>query len=124
MKINFYNSLTNQQEEFVPLVPGKVSMYSCGPTVYDFAHIGNFRSFLFGDLLRRFFELTGLEVHHVMNITDVGHMVEGEADKMIEAANRLKVNKKDGRVPDGAIEDPNDPYQIADYFMDAFLDDG
>jgi len=59
-----------------------------------------------------------------MNITDVGHMVEGEADKMMEAANRLKVNKKDGRVPDGAIEDPNDPYQIADYFMDAFLDDG
>jgi len=53
-------------------------MYSCGPTVYDFAHIGNFRSFLFGDLLRRFLELAGNEVHHVMNITDVGHMVEGE----------------------------------------------
>ena len=77
MKIQFYNSLTNQQEEFTPLEPGKVSMYSCGPTVYDFAHIGNFRSFLFGDLLRRFFELTGHDVHHVMNITDVGHMVEG-----------------------------------------------
>ena len=124
MKISFYNSLTNQQEEFVPIVPGQVSMYSCGPTVYDFAHIGNFRSFLFGDLLRRFLELTGLEVHHVMNITDVGHMVEGEADKMMEAANRVKVNKKEGRVPDGAIKDPNDPYQIADYFMNAFLEDG
>ncbi len=124
MKINFYNSLTNQHEEFVPLEPGKVRMYSCGPTVYDFAHIGNFRSFLFGDLLRRFLELAGNEVHHVMNITDVGHMVEGESDKMLEAANRVKSNKKDGRVPEGAIQDPSDPYQIAQYFMDAFLEDG
>ena len=123
MKIQFYNSLTNQHEEFTPLEPGKVSMYSCGPTVYDFAHIGNFRSFLFGDLLRRFFELTGHEVHHVMNITDVGHMVEGEADKMMEAANRVKVNKKSGRVPEGAIENPEDPYQIAEFYTQAFLED-
>ena len=123
MKIQFYNSLTNQQEEFTPLEPGKVSMYSCGPTVYDFAHIGNFRSFLFGDLLRRFFELTGHDVHHVMNITDVGHMVEGEADKMMEAANRVKVNKKSGRVPEGAIENPEDPYQIAEFYTQAFLED-
>lgn len=123
MKIRLYNSLTNQEEDFVPLEPGKVSMYSCGPTVYDFAHIGNFRSFLFGDLLRRVLELAGNEVHHVMNITDVGHMVEGEADKMIEAANRVKVNKKSGRVPEGAIKDPNDPYQIARYYTQAFLED-
>jgi cysteinyl-tRNA synthetase len=123
MKIQFYNSLTNRHEEFTPLEPGKVSMYSCGPTVYDFAHIGNFRSFLFGDLLRRFFELTGHDVHHVMNITDVGHMVEGEADKMMEAANRVKVNKKSGRVPEGAIENPEDPYQIADFYTQAFLED-
>ena len=72
MKIQFYNSLTNQLDEFTPLDPPRVSMYSCGPTVYDFAHIGNFRSFLFGDLLRRFLELVGYEVDHVMNITDVG----------------------------------------------------
>lgn len=124
MKIQFYNSLTNKTEEFTPIEPGKVRMYSCGPTVYDFAHIGNFRSFLFGDLLRRTLELHGYDVHHVMNITDVGHMVEGEADKMMEAANRVKANKKDGRVPEGAIKDPNDPYQIADYFMEKFLEDG
>ena len=123
MKIRFYNSLTNQHEPFVPLEEGKVSMYSCGPTVYDFAHIGNFRSFLFGDLLRRFLELAGNKVHHVMNITDVGHMVEGEADKMMEAANRVQVNKKSGRVPEGAIEDPGDPFQIAQYYTDAFLED-
>ncbi len=124
MKIQFYNSLTNQHETFTPIEPGKVKMYSCGPTVYDFAHIGNFRSFLFGDLIRRSLELLGHEVHHVMNITDVGHMVEGEADKMTEAATRVLENKKSGRVPEGAIDNPDDPYQIADYFMKAFLDDG
>jgi len=89
MKINFYNSLTNQQEEFKSIQDGVVKMYSCGPTVYDFAHIGNFRSFLFGDLMRRFLELAGYDVQHVMNITDVGHMVEGEDDKMLAAATRV-----------------------------------
>ncbi len=123
MKTQFYNSLTNQLEEFKSLEPGLVHMYSCGPTVYDFAHIGNFRSFLFGDLLRRTLELLGYQVNHVMNITDVGHMVEGEADKMMEAANRVKENKKSGRVPDGAIDDPSDPYQIAEYYTKAFMED-
>ena len=123
MKIQFYNSLTNHLDEFTPLEPGRVSMYSCGPTVYDFAHIGNFRSFLFGDVLRRFLELMGYDVVHVMNITDVGHMVEGEVDKMTEAASRMKENKKSGRVATGAVEDPNDPYQIARYYTDAFLED-
>ena len=123
MNFQFYNSLTNRLEPFTPIVPGKVSMYSCGPTVYDFAHIGNFRSFLFGDLLRRSLELGGFDVHHVMNITDVGHMTEGEADKMTQAATRVLENKKSGRVPEGAIEDPNDPFQIADYYMNAFMED-
>lgn len=123
MSLQFYNSLTNQIESFESIDPGVVRMYSCGPTVYDFAHIGNFRSFLFGDLLRRTLELFDFQVHHVMNITDVGHMVEGETDKMSEAANRMKENKKSGRVPEGAIEDPNDPYQIADYYTQAFLED-
>ena len=98
MKIQFYNSLTNRLEEFKSVVPGKVSMYSCGPTVYDFAHIGNFRSFLFGDVLRRFLEFAGYEVTQVMNITDVGHMTDGEEDKMTQASTRVKENKKSGRV--------------------------
>ena len=124
MKIQFYNSLTNQLEEFKPVVPGKVSMYSCGPTVYDFAHIGNFRSFLFGDVLRRFLEFAGYDVTQIMNITDVGHMTDGEeVDKMAQAAGRVKENKKSGRVQEGEIDDPNDPYQIADYYMNAFLED-
>lgn len=98
-------------------------MYSCGPTVYDFAHIGNFRSFLFGDVLRRFLEFAGYDVRHVMNITDVGHMTEGEADKMTQAAARMKENKKSGRVPEGAVNNPDDPYQIAAYYTEAFLQD-
>ena len=124
MKFQFYNSLTNSTEEFKSIEPNKVRMYSCGPTVYDFAHIGNFRSFLFGDLLRRSLELGGYEVDHVMNITDVGHMVEGEEDRMKKAGDRVKENKKSGRVAEGEIEDPNDPWQIADYYANAFIEDG
>ncbi|MEM9413604.1 MAG: cysteine--tRNA ligase, partial [Planctomycetota bacterium] len=123
MKIYFHNSLTKQREEFKSIEPGKVKMYSCGPTVYDFAHIGNFRSFLFGDALRRFLELVGYEVDHVMNITDVGHMTDGEEDKMKSAAHRMKENKKSGRVEEGAVDDPNNPYQIADYYLNAFIED-
>jgi len=123
MRIQLYNSLSNQLEEFKSVEPNVVRMYSCGPTVYDFAHIGNFRSFLFGDLLRRSLELLGYRVQHVMNITDVGHMVEGEDDKMTQAASRVVENKKSGRVPAGAIENPNDPYQIAEFYTQAFLED-
>ncbi len=126
MHIRFYNSLTNRTEDFHPIEPGRVTMYSCGPTVYDFAHIGNFRSFLFGDLLRRFLEFAGFDVHHVMNITDVGHMVDdaddGE-DKMAVAMRKLKEDKKSYQVPEGAIDDPNDPFQIAGFFTEAFLAD-
>ena len=78
MNIRFYNSLSRSVEDFEPIRPGHVSIYSCGPTVYDFAHIGNFRSFLFGDVLRRFLDRAGFEVAHVMNITDVGHMTEAD----------------------------------------------
>ena len=126
MDIRFYNSLTNQTETFQPIEPGKVKMYSCGPTVYDFAHIGNFRTFLFGDLLRRFLEFAGYEVHHVSNITDVGHMTddadEGE-DKMQVAIQKLKADKKSYKVPEGAIQDPNNPFQIAEFFTQAFVED-
>lgn len=123
MTIQLYNSLTRSLQPFESLSPGLVRMYSCGPTVYDFAHIGNFRSFLFGDVLRRFLELMGYRVDHVMNITDVGHMLEGESDKMSQAAERMKENKKSGRVPAGVNVDPNDPYQIAEFYTQAFLED-
>ena len=101
-------------------------MYSCGPTVYDYSHIGNFRTFLFADLLRRFLEFTGHEVDQVMNLTDVGHMTEddsadgGGQDKMQLAAERLREAKKQGRAD---VEDPDDPYQAAGYFIRAFVED-
>ena len=69
--IRFFNTLSGQIEEFTPLHEGEVKMYTCGPTVYDYAHIGNFRAFVFEDLLRRFLEFQGYQVKHVMNLTDV-----------------------------------------------------
>ncbi|KKR04479.1 MAG: Cysteine-tRNA ligase [Candidatus Uhrbacteria bacterium GW2011_GWF2_39_13] len=89
--IHLYNTLTRQKEEFISIHEGKVGIYSCGPTVYWFAHIGNMRSFLFADILRRTLELNGYEVKMVMNITDVGHLTgdldDGE-DKMLVAMRR------------------------------------
>ena len=127
--IQFYNSLTKKIEPFVPAQPPHVTMYNCGPTVYDFAHIGNFRAFIFADVLRRFLELTGHTVHQVMNITDVGHMTEddvadgGGMDKMEAAAQRLKEAKKQGSAHASAITNPDDPYQVARFYTDAFIED-
>jgi len=129
MDIRFYNTLTHRTETFQPLAPPRVALYSCGPTVYDFAHIGNFRSFLFADLLRRFLEVAGYQVDHVMNLTDVGHMTEddladgGGEDKMEATARRLREAKKAGKPEAAAVENPDDPYQIARYYTDAFLED-
>ncbi len=89
--ISFHNSLTNKVEPFVPLNDGEVKMYHCGPTVYDFVHIGNLRSFILADLVRRYFEYTNLKVTQVINITDIGHLSgdgdDGE-DKMTKALKR------------------------------------
>lgn len=82
--IRFYNTLKRKKEEFKPINPGKVGLYTCGPTVYNNAHIGNFRAYMFEDLLRRLLELSGYEVQHVMNITDID-------DKTIRKANDLGV---------------------------------
>ena len=110
MALKLHNTLTRRLEEFEPLEPGKVRMYNCGPTVYNFATIGNFRAFIFADILRRYLEYTGLDVTQVMNITDVGHMTsdadEGE-DKLEKAAR----------------EEKKDPWQIAELYMNAFFDD-
>ncbi len=88
MDIQFYNTLTRKKEKFLPIRDGKVSMYTCGPTVYNQAHIGNFRTFLFEDVLKRFLMLVGYEVNHVMNITDVD-------DKTIKKANNEKISLKE-----------------------------
>ena len=91
MALTVYNSLTRKKDLFEPLLPGKVSLYTCGPTVYNFAHVGNLRTYVFEDVLKRVLVTCGYEVRHVMNVTDVGHLVsdadEGE-DKMALGARR------------------------------------
>ena len=91
--MQLYNSLSRTKEEFIPHEPGKVSMYTCGPTVYHFAHIGNLRTYIMEDILDRYLRYSGYEVKRVMNITDVGHLTsdadEGE-DKMLKGARREK----------------------------------
>ena len=110
MTIKLYNTLTKKKENFVPLNGNEVKIYSCGPTVYSFAHIGNFRTYVFVDNLRRMLEYNGYTLKHVMNITDVGHLEsdsdEGE-DKMEKAAK--KENKS--------------PYEIARFYTEAFFKD-
>ena len=89
--MKLYNTLTKQVEEFVPNEDGKVKMYTCGPTVYHFAHIGNLRTYIMEDVLDRFLRYYGYDVKRVMNITDVGHLTSdadtGE-DKMLKGAKR------------------------------------
>ena len=110
MKLTFYNTLTHKKDEFKPIDKNLVKMYSCGPTVYNYAHIGNFRTYIFMDTLRRILKYNGYKLRHVMNITDVGHLEsdadEGE-DKMEKAAR--KENK--------------DPYEIANFYMNVFFED-
>ena len=131
MTLRLYNTLTKKEDDFTPLDAAgrRVTFYSCGPTVYDYAHIGNFRSFLVADVLRRTLELLGYDVIHVMNITDDGHMTDDETadgqgeDKMQLAARRMAEAKKSGELPPGVDIDPGDPYAIADFYADAFLED-
>jgi cysteinyl-tRNA synthetase len=82
--INFFNTLTRQKEKFVSIEPGKVKMYTCGPTVYDYIHIGNLRAFLFEDIVRRWLEYRGFQVTQVMNVTDVD-------DRTIKASKALGI---------------------------------
>src|SRR4051794_8144987 len=89
MALRLFNTLTRSVEEFAPIGVGtkKVGMYCCGPTVYDFAHIGNWRTFVFGDLVRRYLEFKGFSVEHVMNITDIDDKI---IKRMREAKSSLR----------------------------------
>jgi cysteinyl-tRNA synthetase len=117
-------------EPVEPGIPGaSITFYSCGPTVYDDAHIGNFRSFLNADVIRRTLELLGHRVRHVMNITDVGHMTDDASadgageDKMAVAGRRIAEAKKAGTLPADADIDPGDPRAIADFYAGRFVED-
>ena len=105
-----YNSLTRKREEFVPREEGKVSMYTCGPTVYHFAHIGNLRTYIMEDVLEKYLSYSGYDVNRVMNITDVGHLSsDGDTgeDKMLKGAKREKKTV----------------LEIAKFYTDAFFAD-
>ncbi len=111
MSFEVYNTLSRRKEVFRPIEPGTVRMYNCGPTVYSRAHIGNFRAFLFADLLRRWLEHSGYRVLQVMNITDVGHLTDelaGVGEDRIEAAAR-----REGL----------NPWKIAEGYAQMFLKD-
>lgn len=98
MKIRLYNTLSRKKEIFKPIKKGRVGIYTCGPTVYGYAHIGNFRSFIFSDILRRVFKKSSYKVKQVINITDVGHLVSGEdtgEDKLEKAAKAERKTAKE-----------------------------
>ena len=104
------NSLTMKKEELVPHVPGKIKMYTCGPTVYGYAHIGNLRSYLMEDVLEKALRYEGYQVDRAMNITDVGHLTsDGDTgeDKMLKGARR----------------EHKSVMEIAQFYTDAFFAD-
>lgn len=108
--IKFFNRLSKQKQEFSPHTPGVVRMYSCGPTVYSYQHIGNMRAYVFMDLIRRVLQYNGMSVEGVMNITDVGHLTSDEdqgEDKMVLASQREKKS----------------PWEIAKFYTDLFFED-
>ena len=108
--LNLYNTATRQKEEFKPFEEGKVSMYTCGPTVYHFAHIGNLRTYIMEDILEKYLRYSGFDVKRIMNITDVGHLssdADTGEDKMLKGAKREKKTVM----------------EIAKFYTDAFFAD-
>ena len=108
--MRLYNTMSRSIEEFVPINKGKVSMYCCGPTVYNYAHIGNLRTYIFEDLLRRTLRRSGYDVKHVMNITDVGHLT-GDGDD------------GEDKIEKSARETGRTVWDIAEFYMKAFFRD-
>lgn len=108
--MRIFNTLTHSLEPFTPLQPGKVGLYTCGPTVYNYAHIGNLRTYVFEDILRRVLQYNGYAVNHVMNITDVGHLTD-DADS------------GDDKMEKGAAREQKSVWEIAQFYTDAFMRD-
>lgn len=113
MDIYFYNTLTRAKEKFEPLTPGEVKMYTCGPTVYRYVHIGNLRTWLMSDLARRVLEFNRYRVKQVMNITDVGHMAEDDS---------LTVTPGEDKVLAAAAAENKTPQEIARFYTSDFFD--
>ncbi len=110
MTLKIYNTLTRKKEEFSPLHPPKVGFYSCGPTVYNYAHLGNLRTYLFNDLLKRTLRANNFQVTHVMNITDVGHLTDDADDG-------------EDKMEKGARREGKSVWEIAEHYTKAFKSD-
>ncbi len=110
MYLKLFNTLSRKVEKFKPIQQGRAGMYTCGPTVYDYPHIGNLRTYVFEDILRRMLEYLGYKVTHVMNVTDMGHLTDdadGGEDKIIKSAREKKMSA----------------WEIAEYYTQAFFND-
>jgi len=105
--LKLYNTLSRKIEDFAPLNPPHVGMYSCGPTVYDYTHIGHLRKYVGDDILRRILEVNGYEIKHVMNITDVGHLVSDE-------------DAGEDKMEKGARESGRSVWEVAKFYEDYF----
>ncbi|MGB9442614.1 MAG: cysteine--tRNA ligase [Desulfobacterales bacterium] len=110
MKLQLYNSLDRKKSDFNPIQPGKVGLYTCGPTVYNFAHIGNLRTYIFEDILKRVLLYNDFQVTHVMNITDVGHLT-GDRDM------------GEDKMEKGALREGRSAWEIAEFYTRAFKSD-
>jgi cysteinyl-tRNA synthetase len=110
MKLYLHNSLTRKKQLFKPIKPGRVGLYTCGPTVYNYAHIGNLRTYIFEDILKRVLVYNGYAVKHVMNITDVGHLT-GDRDM------------GEDKMEKGAAREGKSAWDIADFYTQAFKKD-
>ncbi|HSX16031.1 MAG TPA: cysteine--tRNA ligase, partial [Candidatus Saccharimonadales bacterium] len=108
--MNLYNTLSRKVEALKPIKDGEVSLYTCGPTVYNYYHIGNLRNAVFNDTLRRTLVASGLDVKHVMNITDVGHLVS-DADE------------GEDKLEKGAAREGKTVWEVAEHYTDAFKAD-
>lgn len=110
MSFYLYNTMTRNKEEFIPANKNKVGMYTCGPTVYNYAHIGNLRTYIFEDALKKSLEYVGYKVKHVMNVTDVGHL-QSDGD---EGEDKMAL---------GASREHKTVWEIAKFYEDAFFED-
>ena len=110
MTLKFYNTLNKRVADFRPIKKGKVGLYTCGPTVYNYAHIGNLRAYVFEDVLKRVLKYNGYKVKHVMNITDVGHLTsDGDVGE--------------DKIEKGAEREHKTAWEIAEFYTEAFLRD-
>src|SRR5271155_125904 len=110
MALSLFNTLSRAKDEFKPAVPPQVGLYTCGPTVYNYLHVGNYRTYIFEDILKRTLKYLGYQVRHVMNITDVGHLTS-QAD---EGEDKMEL---------GAAREGKTAWEIAKFYENTFLED-